>query len=63
MFILDARKGKLDGIDPSTLSISFSVFSLVSLLVQEVGVVQTQRNCRSVPPKLFIVICRNELGK
>lgn len=37
MFILDARKGKLDGIDPSTLSISFSLFSLISLLVQEVG--------------------------
>lgn len=30
MFILDARKGKLDGIDPSTLSISFSVFSRLS---------------------------------
>lgn len=63
MFMLDAREGKLDGIHPSILSISLSLFSLISLLDQEVGVGQAQANWHSIPPKLSTVICRNELGE
>lgn len=49
IFMLDARKGKLDGVDTSALSICLSLFSLLSLSqLRRLGISYAQRNCHAV---------------